>query len=110
MPAFLVPFVFVLDPQGIGLLLKLPKDGSWIDIVEITLKTGLGLGALTVAALLITTPWGGRNATAYDEIAAVASPRSTGAASSSPPASSDCWRSDGGLCRSPAAQAAGWPP
>ena len=32
---------------------------------------GLGLGALTVAALLITTPWGGRNATAYDEIAAV---------------------------------------
>ena len=28
LPAFLVPFVFVLDPQGIGLLLKLPKDGS----------------------------------------------------------------------------------
>ena len=34
LPAFLVPFVFVLDPQGIGLLLKLPKDGSWIDIVS----------------------------------------------------------------------------
>jgi TRAP-type uncharacterized transport system fused permease subunit len=50
LPAFLVPFVFVLDPQGIGLLLKLPKDGSWIDIVEITLKTGLGLGALAAAA------------------------------------------------------------
>src|SRR3954464_726133 len=28
LPAFLVPFVFVLDPQGIGLLLKIPKDGS----------------------------------------------------------------------------------
>ena len=43
LPAFLVPFVFVLDPQGIGLLLKLPKDGSWIDIVLITGKTALGL-------------------------------------------------------------------
>src|SRR5215213_499501 len=50
LPAFLVPFVFVLDPQGLGLLLKLPKDGSWIDIVEITLKTALGLGALAMAA------------------------------------------------------------
>ena len=28
LPAFLVPFVFVLDPQGVGLLLKIPKDGS----------------------------------------------------------------------------------
>ena len=46
LPAFLVPFVFVLDPQGIGLLLKLPKDGSWIDIVLITGKTALGLAAL----------------------------------------------------------------
>ena len=32
---------------------------------------GLGLGALTIAALLVTTPWGGRNATSYDEIAAI---------------------------------------
>jgi len=50
LPAFLVPFVFVLDPQGLGLLLKLPKDGSWIDIVEITVKTALGLGVLAMAA------------------------------------------------------------
>jgi TRAP transporter 4TM/12TM fusion protein len=50
LPAFLVPFVFVLDPQGLGLLLKVPKDGSWIDIVEITIKTALGLGALAAAA------------------------------------------------------------
>jgi TRAP-type uncharacterized transport system fused permease subunit len=42
--------VFVLDPQGIGLLLKLPKDGSWIDIVLITGKTALGLAALAAAA------------------------------------------------------------
>ena len=50
LPAFLVPFVFVLDPQGIGLLLQIPKDGSWIDIVQITVKTGLGLAALASAA------------------------------------------------------------
>src|SRR6476619_1915198 len=49
-PAFLLPFMFVLDPQGIGLLLKLPKDGSWIDIVLITGKTALGLAALAAAA------------------------------------------------------------
>ena len=28
LPAFLVPFVFVLDPQGVGLLLKIPDGGS----------------------------------------------------------------------------------
>ena len=50
LPAFLVPFVFVLDPQGIGLLLQIPKNGSWIDIVLITVKTGLGLAALASAA------------------------------------------------------------
>ncbi len=32
---------------------------------------GLGLGALSVAALLLTTPWGGRNATGYDDIAPI---------------------------------------
>ena len=50
LPAFLVPFVFVLDPQGVGLLLKLPAGGSWVDIVEITLKTAAGLAALAAAA------------------------------------------------------------
>jgi TRAP-type uncharacterized transport system fused permease subunit len=38
--------VFVLDPQGVGLLLKIPKDGSVIDIIEITVKTSLGIIAL----------------------------------------------------------------
>ena len=33
--------------------------------------TGLGIGALTIAGLLVTTPWGERNATSYDEIAPV---------------------------------------
>jgi TRAP transporter 4TM/12TM fusion protein len=50
LPAFLVPFVFVLDPQGIGLLLKIPAGGSWVDIVMITLKTTAGLAALACAA------------------------------------------------------------
>jgi TRAP transporter 4TM/12TM fusion protein len=48
MPAFLVPFVFVLDPQGIGLLLKLPKGGGWLDIVEIFLETAAGIAMLGV--------------------------------------------------------------
>jgi TRAP transporter 4TM/12TM fusion protein len=50
LPAFLVPFVFVLDPQGIGLLLEIPKGGSVVDIGLITAKTGLGLAALASAA------------------------------------------------------------
>ena len=50
LPAFLVPFVFVLDPLGIGLLMKIPKDGSIYDIIWITAVTGCGLGALSVAA------------------------------------------------------------
>lgn len=50
LPAFLVPFVFVLDPDGVGLLMKLPKDGTWWSVVWITLKTGLGLMALAAAA------------------------------------------------------------
>jgi TRAP-type uncharacterized transport system fused permease subunit len=50
LPAFLVPFVFVLDPQGAGLLLAIPKGGSWVDIIEITVKTSLGLVALAAVA------------------------------------------------------------
>jgi TRAP transporter 4TM/12TM fusion protein len=50
LPAFVVPFVFVLDPQGIGLLMNMPKDGSIWDIVWITFKTGAGLIAFAAAA------------------------------------------------------------
>ncbi len=50
LPAFLVPFVFVLDPDGIGLLLKIPQGGWWLDIVVVTLKTAAGLAALACAA------------------------------------------------------------
>jgi len=50
LPAFLVPFVFVLDPQGLGLLMKIPKGGSVYDILWITAVTGAGLAALAAAA------------------------------------------------------------
>jgi TRAP transporter 4TM/12TM fusion protein len=50
LPAFLVPFVFVLDPQGVGLLMKIPNDGSVWDIVIVTAKTAAGLAALAAAA------------------------------------------------------------
>jgi TRAP-type uncharacterized transport system fused permease subunit len=50
LPAFLVPFVFVLDPIGVGLLMKVPKDGTIADIFIITLKTGAGLAALAAGA------------------------------------------------------------
>jgi TRAP-type uncharacterized transport system fused permease subunit len=50
LPAFLVPFVFVLDPHGIGLLLKMPKDSGVLDVVLIIAKTGAGLAALAAAA------------------------------------------------------------
>src|SRR5215203_1186468 len=50
LPAFLVPFVFVLDPQGVGLLLKIPPGGSWVDVISISLRAALGLAALSAAA------------------------------------------------------------
>jgi TRAP transporter 4TM/12TM fusion protein len=49
MPAFLVPFIFVLDPAGVGLLLNLPKGGSAVDIVWITVVSAVGLAALAGA-------------------------------------------------------------
>jgi len=49
MPAFIVPFAFVLEPEGIGLLLKVPKGGDWVDIVEIGVSTLLGVFVLAIA-------------------------------------------------------------
>jgi len=42
LPAFLVPFCFVLDPSGVGLLLK----GNWVDIVHVTVTAAIGIAAL----------------------------------------------------------------
>jgi TRAP transporter 4TM/12TM fusion protein len=50
LPAFVVPFAFVLVPDGVGLLLKVPTGGSWVNIVWITFVTAAGLAALASAA------------------------------------------------------------
>ena len=49
MPAFIVPFAFVLEPEGVGLLLVVPKGGNWMDIVEISFSLSLGIFTLAVA-------------------------------------------------------------
>ena len=63
LPAFLVPFVFVLDPLGVGLLMTVPKGGSVIDIFIIAAKTALGLLALAAAA----QDWGLRRNTRLEQ-------------------------------------------
>ena len=50
MPAFLVPFMFVLDPSGVGLLLtgsiKTLGNADWGSIALVTITAGLGIAAL----------------------------------------------------------------
>ena len=46
MPAFLVPFMFVLDPSGQGLLLKLPQRETWLGVAWITVTAFVGIAAL----------------------------------------------------------------
>jgi TRAP-type uncharacterized transport system fused permease subunit len=50
MPAFLVPFIFVLDPAGQGLLLmgsiKKLGDADWGAIALVTLGAAVGIAAL----------------------------------------------------------------
>ena len=50
LPAFVVPFMFVLDPIGVGLLLYIPKGGSWVDVLTITVLAVVALVALAAAA------------------------------------------------------------
>ncbi len=49
-PAFLVPFMFVLDPSGLGLLLmgstKALATANWWSIAEVTLTAAVGIAAL----------------------------------------------------------------
>ena len=49
MPAFLVPFVFVCDPIGVGLLGQVPKGGSWFDILTVSFETMAGIAILAFA-------------------------------------------------------------
>ncbi|HEY7557991.1 MAG TPA: TRAP transporter large permease subunit, partial [Candidatus Binatia bacterium] len=56
LPAFLVPFIFTLHPDGVGLLLK----GYWGNILWTTLSAGVGLTALAAGLtgwLLMKTSW-----------------------------------------------------
>jgi TRAP transporter 4TM/12TM fusion protein len=46
LPAFVVPFVFVLSADGVGLLLKTPPDGSWVGVAWITTTAVVGIVAL----------------------------------------------------------------
>ena len=46
LPAFVVPFVFVLSPEGVGLLLKTPPDGSWAGVAWIAISAMAGITAL----------------------------------------------------------------
>ena len=50
MPAFLVPFMFVLDPAGLGLLLmgsfKNLATASWLDIATVSVTAMIGIAAL----------------------------------------------------------------
>ena len=49
LPAFLVPFIFVLDPIGIGLLLEVPKNMSWAWVPWVTLGAAGGIEAVFTA-------------------------------------------------------------
>ncbi len=56
LPAFLVPFAFVLDPAGVGLLLK---GRAW-DVVHVTATAFLGIAALACGVqgwMLRRTTW-----------------------------------------------------
>ncbi|MGE0745992.1 MAG: TRAP transporter permease [Rhodospirillales bacterium] len=50
LPAFLLPFVFVLDPFGVGLLLRLPPGGTMTELVWVCATSAIGIAALAVAA------------------------------------------------------------
>jgi TRAP transporter 4TM/12TM fusion protein len=50
LPAFLLPFIFVLDPIGGGLLLKVPAGGGWLQVAEIVAIAAIGIAVLAFAA------------------------------------------------------------
>ena len=49
-PAFLLPFMFVLDPAGLGLLLmgstKALANANWVSIAEVTFTAAVGIAAI----------------------------------------------------------------
>jgi TRAP transporter 4TM/12TM fusion protein len=65
LPAFLVPFMFTLHPEGIGLLLK----GSWGSIAWTTVTAMVGLAALAAGL----TGWLIRKTTRLEQVMLIAS-------------------------------------
>jgi len=67
-PAFLLPFMFVLDPSGQGLLLmgstKALAAANWTLIAEVTLTAALGIGAIAGGF----QGWVLRRATAFERV------------------------------------------
>jgi TRAP-type uncharacterized transport system fused permease subunit len=56
MPAFLVPFAFVLHPSGVGLLMR----GGALEIVRVAIAAAIGIAALACAVqghLFRRTTW-----------------------------------------------------
>jgi len=49
LPAFVLPFVFVTDPEGVGLLLQLRGDMTWMDVAWQVVLATVGLAALASA-------------------------------------------------------------
>jgi TRAP-type uncharacterized transport system fused permease subunit len=68
LPAFLVPFVFVLDPAGVGILLQMPKGGTSGDVALVIATTAVGIAALAAAA----QNWLFRRLTAVERVALLA--------------------------------------
>ena len=50
LPAFVVPFIFVLDPLGAGVLLKLPKGASWADVAGVVALAFATMAVLAAGA------------------------------------------------------------
>jgi TRAP-type uncharacterized transport system fused permease subunit len=67
-PAFLVPFMFVLDPSGQGLLLmgstKALATANWWSIAEVTITCALGIAALAAGF----QGWALRKATTIERV------------------------------------------
>ena len=49
LPAFVLPFVFVTDPQGVGLLLQMKPGMTWMDVAWQVVLATAGLAALAAA-------------------------------------------------------------
>ncbi|MFH5923263.1 TRAP transporter permease [Roseomonas xinghualingensis] len=49
LPAFVLPFVFVTDPEGVGLLLSLTPQMTWMDVAWQVVLATAGLAALAAA-------------------------------------------------------------